>query len=113
MAYYWKTSRKLRGYSSYEATVKTWKNIVYDSLTKEELEDSWNTMLYNYDFLDNAWFGCLYEERRRWVSAFVKSVFWGGMSDTTKRNMHAFFWQICELKNDFKTVCWTIQRLER
>ncbi|KAK1646380.1 hypothetical protein QYE76_064185 [Lolium multiflorum] len=65
---------------------------VYDSLTVADFEDSWMRMLERYNITDNEWLKGLYDNRHRWVPAFVKDAFWAGMSTTQRsESMHAFF----------------------
>ncbi|XP_042942941.1 protein FAR1-RELATED SEQUENCE 1-like [Carya illinoinensis] len=45
-----------------------------------------------YDLTGNNWLELLYEDRSFWVPAYLKSVFWAGMSTTQKsESMNAFF----------------------
>ena len=65
--------------------------VVYDSHTHVEFEEPWRDMLDKYDLGNNQWLNGLYEERNCYVSCFIKTTFWAGMS-TTQRNesMNAF-----------------------
>lgn len=57
-----------------------------------KLRYTWGRMLIKCDLLGNEWLGRLYEERHRWVPAFVKNVFWVGMSTAQQsEGMNAFF----------------------
>jgi dTDP-4-dehydrorhamnose reductase len=52
--------------------------VVYDSQTCNEF--------------DNAWLRDLYKERAFWVPAYLKSVFWAGMTTTQRsESMNSFF----------------------
>ncbi|KAI8562666.1 hypothetical protein RHMOL_Rhmol03G0052300 [Rhododendron molle] len=65
---------------------------VYDSLTKEECEKNWANLINTYHLEANEWLSGLYEERHRWAPAFVKDVFWAGMSTTQRsESMNAYF----------------------
>ena len=45
-----------------------------------------------YQLENNEWLLGLYGERHRWVPAFVRDIFWAGMSTTQRsESMHAFF----------------------
>ena len=83
---------KLKAYKEYES-IKFWlQNVVYDSLTIEEFEDSWGKFIENYQLESNEWLLDLYDERHRWVPAFVKDIFWAGMSTTQRsEGMNTFF----------------------
>ncbi|XP_044479705.1 protein FAR-RED IMPAIRED RESPONSE 1-like isoform X2 [Mangifera indica] len=87
-----KLPEKLRGYCEYEHIKFSLQNIVYDSLTSDEFEERWNKFIDKYNLLNNAWLLGLYNERRRWVPAFLKDTFWAGMSTTQRsESMHSFF----------------------
>ncbi|XP_028085358.1 protein FAR-RED IMPAIRED RESPONSE 1-like [Camellia sinensis] len=87
-----KIPEKLRGYSQYDSIKVALSNAVYDSFTKDEFEEYWQAMIAKFNLHDNEWLGVLYRERHRWIPAYVKDIFWAGMS-TTQRNesMNAFF----------------------
>ncbi|XP_028065479.1 protein FAR-RED IMPAIRED RESPONSE 1-like [Camellia sinensis] len=87
-----KLPEKLRGYKEYEAIKFGIQNAVYDSLTKKEFEENWNKLIENYQLEGNEWLFGLFEDRHQWVPAFVKDIFWAGMSTTQRsESMHAFF----------------------
>ncbi|KAL7172245.1 hypothetical protein ACSBR2_031857 [Camellia fascicularis] len=87
-----KMPEKLRGCGQYESVKFCMQNVVYDSLTKEEFEESWGRFIEKYKIERNEWLLGLYDERHRWVPAFVKDIFWAGMSTTQRsESMHAFF----------------------
>ncbi|XP_071678107.1 protein FAR1-RELATED SEQUENCE 5 [Lolium perenne] len=87
-----KLPEKLGGYDEYEYIKTAIGKVVYDSLTIKDFEDSWMRMLERYNIADNEWLKGLYENRHRWVPAFVKDTFWAGMSTTQRsESMHAFF----------------------
>jgi hypothetical protein len=49
-------------------------------------------MIQRYNIGDNEWLKGLYDNRHRWVPAFMKDAFWAGMSTTQRsESMHAFF----------------------
>ncbi|XP_058222510.1 protein FAR-RED IMPAIRED RESPONSE 1-like [Rhododendron vialii] len=87
-----KISEKLKGYDEYKQIKRKLKNVVYDSLNLEEFEQNWADLINAYDLQGNDWLAGLYEERHRWVPAFVKDTFWAGMSTTQRgESMNAFF----------------------
>ncbi|XP_062103335.1 protein FAR-RED IMPAIRED RESPONSE 1-like [Humulus lupulus] len=87
-----KMPEKLSGYQSYKPIKKALKKCVYNSLTKEEFEKTWGLFISDFNLQDNGWLNSLYEERCRWVPAFVKDTFWAGMSTTQRsESMNAFF----------------------
>ncbi|GFZ09832.1 hypothetical protein Acr_21g0004310 [Actinidia rufa] len=65
---------------------------VYDSLTEEEFEKAWDVFMKKYDLQSNTWLHGLYLEKERWVPAYVKGMFWAGMSSTQRsESMNAYF----------------------
>ncbi|KAK3172179.1 hypothetical protein Dsin_033160 [Dipteronia sinensis] len=74
-----KLPEKLKSYKHYEDIKSVLQNIVYDSLTCGDFEDRWNEFINLYDLHTNEWLLGLYDERRRWVPAFVKDTFWVGI----------------------------------
>lgn len=70
-----KVHEKLSKCNEYEAIKYCMQNSVYDSLTKEEFEENWGKFIEKYGLESNEWLLRLYEERHRWVPAFVKDIF--------------------------------------
>ncbi|XP_060673898.1 protein FAR1-RELATED SEQUENCE 5-like [Ziziphus jujuba] len=87
-----KVPEKLKSYKQYVSIKFALHNIIYDSLLQIELEDSWSRFIAMYSLQANDWLSGLYNERQRWVPAFVKDTFWAGMSTTQRcESMDAFF----------------------
>ncbi|XP_028113810.1 protein FAR1-RELATED SEQUENCE 5-like [Camellia sinensis] len=87
-----KIPEKLRRYSQYEAIKFALQNAVYDSFTKDEFDEEWQMMIQKFSLHDNEWLAILYGERHRWIPAYVKDIFWAGMSTTQRsKSMNAFF----------------------
>ncbi|KAI8530416.1 hypothetical protein RHMOL_Rhmol11G0056600 [Rhododendron molle] len=87
-----KVPEKLGKYDAYKSISPSFHNVVYDSLTKDEFEDAWEVFIKKYKLEDNEWLHGLYLERNRWVPAFVKDVFWAGMSSTQRsESMNHYF----------------------
>ncbi|CAL5383654.1 unnamed protein product [Camellia sinensis] len=87
-----KIPEKLRGYSQYESIKAALSNAIYESFTKDEFDEYWEAMIAKFNLNDNEWLGVLYRERHRWIPAYVKDIFWGGMSTTQRsKSMNAFF----------------------
>lgn len=59
-------------------------DLVYDSLKEGEFEERWKGMIFDYNLEENEWLMSLYEERHKWVPAFVKTTFWAGISSICK-----------------------------
>ncbi|XP_041016196.1 protein FAR1-RELATED SEQUENCE 5-like [Juglans microcarpa x Juglans regia] len=88
-----KVSERLGCYSSYKTGMKTALiKSVYDTQTPDEFEKYWNQLISTYSLHENVWLQSLYTEREHWVPAFLKNVFWTGMSIMQRReSMNAFF----------------------
>ncbi|XP_057469684.1 protein FAR-RED IMPAIRED RESPONSE 1-like [Actinidia eriantha] len=87
-----KVPEKLSGYEAYQRISYYFRQVVYDSLTKEEFEMAWDVFMKKYDLTSNTWLHGLYLEKERWVPAYVKDMFWAGMSSTQRsESMNAYF----------------------
>ncbi|KAK9206151.1 hypothetical protein WN943_016424 [Citrus x changshan-huyou] len=87
-----KLPEKLKGYKKYEVIKLTMQNIVYDSLIPSDFDERWMVFIEKYNLNNNEWLQNLYDERQYWVPAYVKDIFWAGMSTTQRsESMHAFF----------------------
>ncbi|KAG2672850.1 hypothetical protein I3760_13G060700 [Carya illinoinensis] len=88
-----KLPEKLGSHAKFNVGLKTdIQTALYDSQTTTEFEENWGQLLANYDLVGNKWLQFLYEERSSWVPAYLKSVFWAGMSTTQRsESMNAFF----------------------
>jgi len=65
---------------------------VYKSQTCGDFEVGWQRLLERYNLKDNVWLCRLYDERTFWVPAYLKGVYWAGMTTTQQsENMNAFF----------------------
>ena len=94
---------KFKGFKDYESIKFCMKNVVHDSLTKEEFEESWGRFIKKYQLESNEWLLGLYDERHHWVPAFVKDMFWAGMSTTQRsESMNAFFDKYINKKTTLK-----------
>uniref|UniRef100_A0A453IWL2 Protein FAR1-RELATED SEQUENCE n=1 Tax=Aegilops tauschii subsp. strangulata TaxID=200361 RepID=A0A453IWL2_AEGTS len=55
-------------------------------------DKTWVEMINKYDLQDNEWLAELYDNKNRWVPAYVKDTFWAGMSSTKRsESVNAFF----------------------
>ncbi|XP_042979976.1 protein FAR1-RELATED SEQUENCE 4-like [Carya illinoinensis] len=86
-------SKKLGSHSHFSIRLKTSiQAALYDSRTCTEFEERWGQLLDKYDLKGNNWLQSLYEERIFWVPAYLKDVFWAGMSMIQRlESMNAFF----------------------
>ncbi|CAL5338151.1 unnamed protein product [Camellia sinensis] len=87
-----KIPKKLRGHSQYESIKFALQNAVYYCLTKNKFDKEWQAMLAKFSLYDNEWLEVLYDQRHRWIPAYVKDIFWTGMLTTQRsESMNAFF----------------------
>ena len=87
-----KLPEKFGKHKKYKSVKYNLKKAVYDSLTSNAFDESWNIMLENYELKDNKWLNDLYAEIHRWVPCFVKDIFWAGMSTTQRsESINSFF----------------------
>ncbi|KAI8564207.1 hypothetical protein RHMOL_Rhmol03G0164200 [Rhododendron molle] len=83
---------KFKNYNEYKAIKTSLKSAVYDSLHPKEFEQNWANLIKQFCLQDNEWLAGMFQERHRWVPAFVKDTFWAGMSTTQRsESMNAFF----------------------
>ncbi|KAL2935745.1 Protein FAR-RED IMPAIRED RESPONSE 1 [Bienertia sinuspersici] len=73
-----KVPRKVLAMKNVGEFQKKMKDVVYDSLTPEEFEGRWISLIQSFKLEGNEWLNGLWEDRRRWVPAYVKDVFWAG-----------------------------------
>ncbi|GFY95515.1 hypothetical protein Acr_10g0009000 [Actinidia rufa] len=96
-----KVPEKLSGYEAYQRIRYHFHQAVYDSLTMEEFEKVWDGFMKKYDLQSNTWLHGLYLEKERWVPAYVKDMFWAGMSSTQRsENMQSWYSFIPCITND-------------
>ena len=87
-----KIPEKLQGYSQYKRIKCELKKLVYESVNVLDFESGWSEFLMKYELQNNEWLGTLYEDKYRWVPAYLKSNFWAGMSTTQRsEGLNAFF----------------------
>ncbi|OAY81016.1 Protein FAR-RED IMPAIRED RESPONSE 1 [Ananas comosus] len=61
---------------------KSFNSIVVEA--EIEFEEKWKRMIACYALENNQWLSGLYEERHKWIPAYVKDTFWAGMSTTQR-----------------------------
>ncbi|XP_020088291.1 protein FAR1-RELATED SEQUENCE 6-like [Ananas comosus] len=68
------------------------KKMVYDTLTPTDFEREWVEMINQYRLGDNQWLMSLFEDRKKWVPAYIKDTFWAGLSTIQRsERLDAFF----------------------
>ncbi|OAY84010.1 Protein FAR-RED IMPAIRED RESPONSE 1, partial [Ananas comosus] len=70
-----------------------YENLIFGEKDAQiEFEEKWKRMIVCYALENNQWLSGLYEERHKWIPAYVKDTFWAGMSTTQRsESMNAFF----------------------
>jgi hypothetical protein len=87
-----KIPEKFKAYSQYDAIKSGLRRCAYESQTCGDFEVGWQRVLERYNLKDNDWLCRLYDERTFWVPAYLKGVFWAGMTTTQRsESMNAFF----------------------
>jgi hypothetical protein len=51
-----------------------------------EFEGKWNSIMLSYDLSNNQWFNEIYGFREKWVPAYFRDLFLGGLMRTTSRS---------------------------
>jgi hypothetical protein len=92
MTHYVKTPENLGSHAQYSAIKSARQTCLYNSLTCDEFDESWQSLLESYQLNDNAWLRGLYSKRTRWVPTSVKNTFWATMTTMQRsESMKAFF----------------------
>ena len=86
-----KLPQKFAGLEAYHDIKYYLLKTMHHSMTMEEFEESWNHTITSHHLQKNEWLANLYEERERWVLAFLNSNFFARMSSTQHSElMNAF-----------------------
>lgn len=76
----------------YKTIKKEVKRITFDSMTISDFEDGWKRMIEEFKLEMHKWLQELYDFRHFWVPAFLKNIFWAGMSTTSRNHcMNSYF----------------------
>ncbi|XP_057500887.1 protein FAR-RED ELONGATED HYPOCOTYL 3-like [Actinidia eriantha] len=67
---------------SFSWLFQTWITCMWGCAPKAIITDQW--FIKKYELESNTWLEGLYSERKRWVPAYLKDVFWAGMSSTQR-----------------------------
>ncbi|XP_019195866.1 PREDICTED: protein FAR1-RELATED SEQUENCE 5-like [Ipomoea nil] len=57
-----------------------------DTLTVDEFERKWDTLIKDYQLEEHRWFAQLYEARALWIPAYFNDIEMGGLLRTTSRS---------------------------
>ncbi|XP_076950421.1 protein FAR1-RELATED SEQUENCE 8-like [Bidens hawaiensis] len=91
-----------------EAFRMTFNNIIYDSIKVEDFELAWDDMIQQFEIQDNDHLHRLFEDRERWVPAYLKDTFFAGMftlqpGESMVPFFHEYVHQQTSLKDFFET----------
>ncbi|KAK2976506.1 hypothetical protein RJ640_027590 [Escallonia rubra] len=59
---------------------------IYRSWTDEEFEKRWWKMVDKYNLREDTWFQSLYEDRKKWVPAYMRDICLAGLCTTERSN---------------------------
>ncbi|KAG7995686.1 hypothetical protein I3843_01G122200 [Carya illinoinensis] len=79
-------------YNKYPDFQKEFHHCIHDTITPEEFEDEWVSILVKYGLACNDWMQNLYNRWEKWVPAYLRTTFCAGMSTTQRsESMNKFF----------------------
>ncbi|PIN07225.1 hypothetical protein CDL12_20216 [Handroanthus impetiginosus] len=61
------------------------------SWTNEEFEKKWQKMVNKFNLVDDVWIQSLYDDRRKWIPAYMRNVFLGGFCTVERLQSIASF----------------------
>ncbi|KAL4574102.1 hypothetical protein LXL04_020926 [Taraxacum kok-saghyz] len=75
-------------YIDFQESYRKWVK----SDTIEEFEATWDVIRGKYKVENTSWLSDMYTQRTQWVTAFLKDIFWAGMTTSGRsESIHAFF----------------------
>ncbi|KAL5563082.1 hypothetical protein UlMin_032829 [Ulmus minor] len=74
-----KVPEELGGLFGFDDFKAAFSRAVYFSIRPEEFEGAWDDMMRRHGIRDQKWLQSLYENRKRWVPAYLKEIFLAGM----------------------------------
>lgn len=89
-----KVPEKLGGLFAFEAINSALSRAVYHSVKTEEFEAVWDDMIQRHGVRDHKWLQALYEDRKRWVPAYLKEVFLAGMFPIQPSEVVSSFFEV-------------------
>ena len=74
-----------------EGLIDKIKKCVHNSDTSSQFESFWNQIICDNKLMENDWLADIFKIRHKWVAAYLKKNFFGGMSNTQRsERMNAF-----------------------
>lgn len=83
----------LGGLFDFEAIKIAFSEVVYCFLRPEEFEAAWEEMTQRHGIRDHKWIQMLYEDRKRWIPAYLKETFLAGMLPLQQSETAASFFE--------------------
>ncbi|XP_042988767.1 protein FAR1-RELATED SEQUENCE 5-like [Carya illinoinensis] len=72
--------------------ISEFRHCIHETITVDEFEQEWSSILAKYGLVDNDWLQNLYNRRDKWVPAYLRTTFCAGMSTTQRsESMNKFF----------------------
>ncbi|XP_058071162.1 protein FAR-RED IMPAIRED RESPONSE 1-like [Magnolia sinica] len=97
-----KVPEKLGAIAHRDEFIRSFNDCVWNSQTSEDFEDSWEKLMIENGLEDNVWLNSIYAVRHKWIPAYVRHVFFTGMSSSQhSESMNAFFRSYISKRNSF------------
>ncbi|XP_042978660.1 protein FAR1-RELATED SEQUENCE 5-like [Carya illinoinensis] len=79
-------------YNKFPDFQKDFRHCIHETITTDEFEQEWSSILGKYSLLDNDWLQNLYNRWDKWVPAYLQTTFCAGMSTSQRsESMNKFF----------------------
>ena len=79
-------------YNKFPEFLQMFHHCIYDTITSDEFEEEWSSLMVKYGLVGNEWLQSLYNRREKWVPAYFRTTFCAGMSTTQRsESMNKFF----------------------
>ncbi|KAG2702362.1 hypothetical protein I3760_06G085400 [Carya illinoinensis] len=79
-------------YNKFPEFSKEFRHYIHETITCDEFEEEWSSIMVKYDLVGNDWLQNLYNRREKWVPAYLRTTFCVGMSTTQRsESMNKFF----------------------
>lgn len=88
----------------HENFVPKFNKCILKSVTEKQFEKRWSKLVERFDLKNDLWIELLYDDRQRWVPAYMKDIFLAGMSCTLRlENICSLFDKIIQRKTTLKS----------
>ncbi|KAG6730868.1 hypothetical protein I3842_01G101000 [Carya illinoinensis] len=67
-------------YNKFSDFQKDFRHCIHETITTDEFEQEWSSILGKYSLLDNDWLQNLYNRRDKWVPAYLRTTFCAGIT---------------------------------